>query len=77
MGGIIEDKIFDALGNQCLTVKGVQKEMRNLRPSYDATCSVIRKHMLKMFRLRQLKREKESSSPYVYWIPTVGLIFEN
>lgn len=71
MGGIIEDKIFEALRGKRMTVREVHEGIRTLRPSYERTYGVIDKHMRKMYRLRQLNREQNSIGRYEYWNPAM------
>lgn len=71
MGGIIEDRIFEALGGKRLNVRQVRQEVEELKPSYSRTYTVIDRHLRKMYRTRQLNREKHHSGVYVYWNPAM------
>jgi len=70
MGGIIEDKIFEALCGERLTVRAVQLGIENLRPAYSRAYATLDKHLRKMTRLKQLEREKVNEV-YVYWNPAM------
>ena len=67
MGGIIEDKIFDALGDKRLTVTETVQALKDLRPAYHRARGTIYNHMKKMFILKQLERSKNSNGRIVYW----------
>ena len=70
MGGIIEDKIFEALMDKRLNVRGVQEEIRNLRPAYERSYSTLDHHLRKMVRLQQLDRERVDGV-YFYFNPVM------
>lgn len=71
MGGIIEDKIFEVLRGYRFTVAEVTEGLKMLRPSYERTYGTVYHHMSKMFRLRQLDREKDSKGRDVYYNPAM------
>ena len=65
MGGRIEDKMFDFLDKEKLTVTELQDRLtRTGNPRQRGT---VYKHLTKMVQAQQLQREKNESGVYVYW----------
>lgn len=63
MGGIIEDKIFEVLGNKKMSARQIQEGCNNItegryQSPRNRTIGVINKHLRKMVTVRQLYKEK-------------------
>ena len=64
MGGIIEDRLFEVLWTNKLTISELKERLTSI--GYDREYGTIGKHLKKMVELRQLSRERGSGG-YVYW----------
>jgi hypothetical protein len=67
MGGIIEDKIFEVIMRDKLTVSEIKDGLYSIH--WERNYNTIDHHLRKMVSTKQLEREKGSEGKYVYWNP--------
>jgi hypothetical protein len=64
MGGIIEDKIFEVLKREQLSVRDIQAGLEQI--GYRRGYGIINRHLRKMTLIKVLDRERRDGV-YVYW----------
>lgn len=69
MGGRIEDWIINILHVNKMTVRQIYNAIE--KANENRTYGTVNKHLRKMFRLKQLNREKGYNGSYVYWNPAM------
>jgi hypothetical protein len=67
MGGLIEDKIFEVIMRNKLTVPEIIEGLEKIH--YEREYNTINRHLRNMTSSKQLKREKDYNRKYVYWNP--------